>query len=59
MTTKDYLNGQALKKERPNIVKKLANPDKVAVYLFSIHLFDEEMKDEVLVSILKIFFSGI
>ena len=48
MTTKDYLNGQALKKERPNIVKKLANPDKVAVYLFSIHLFDDEMKDEVL-----------
>ena len=37
----------------------LANPDKVAVYLFSIYLFDDEMKDEVLVSILKMFFSGL
>lgn len=59
MTTKKNQNEQALTKNRPDIVKMLANPDKVAVYLFSIYLFDDEMKDEVLVSILKMFFSGL
>lgn len=58
MTTKDNLNAQALKRNRPDIVQKLANPDNVAVYLFSILVFDDEMRDTVLVSILKMFFLG-
>jgi hypothetical protein len=55
MATNDP-NKQALKKNRTAIVADLANPDMVASYLFSIDLFNEELRDEVLVSIMKMLF---
>lgn len=56
MTGRNDPNKQALLKNRPNIVKNLANPDDVAAHLFANGLFTDEMRDEVLVSILNMFF---
>ena len=47
MATNDP-NKQALKKNRMAIVADLHNPDMVACQLFSIGLFNDEMRDEVL-----------
>ena len=56
MATKNDLNKDALTKNRVEIIKKLANPDQVADYLFSKKVFDSEMRDIVLVSIMKMFY---
>lgn len=48
MTGRNDPNKQALLKNRPNIVKNLANPDDVAAHLFANGLFTDEMRDEVL-----------
>ena len=55
MATNDP-NKQALKKNRLAIVADLQNPDMVADQLFSIGLFNDDMRDEVLVSIMKMLF---
>jgi hypothetical protein len=52
----DDPNKQALIKNRTAIVAGLENPDMVAVHLFSIYLFNDDMRDEVLVSIMKMLF---
>ena len=49
-------NRQALLKNRPGIVRNLANPDEVTDYLHAKGLFTDEMRDTVLVSILNMFF---
>ena len=59
MATKNVLNKTALTKNRVEIIKKLANPDQVADYLFSKEVLNSEMRDKVLVSIMKMFFLGV
>jgi hypothetical protein len=56
MATKNDLNKDVLRKNRVEIIKKLAIPDEVADYLFSEKVFDSEMRDIVLVSIMKMFY---
>jgi hypothetical protein len=56
MATKNDLNKDVLRKNRVEIKKKLAIPDEVADYLFSEKVFDSEMRDIVLVSIMKMFY---
>jgi hypothetical protein len=59
MATKNVLNKTALTKNRVEIIKELANPDQVADYLFSKEVLNSEMRDKVLVSIMKMFFLGV